>query len=105
MSKASSARWSRVTTRDAMERRAAGRGHYHHQRRTEVMLRRIRIMELLNSLRINRYDPGTVSLIAEKLGISKATASRDLQALKTGDDGPRKRSPGELRDTDDEDED
>jgi DNA invertase Pin-like site-specific DNA recombinase len=76
------AEWSRPTTRDEAQRRAAGRARYDERRQSAAVARRMAIANLTAMGNFRPYERGAKSALARQLGISRATATRDLQWLK-----------------------
>jgi len=71
--------WSQPTTWDAVCRRAAGRRAYNARRTEAALLRRVEVVGLYR--RLGRRH-GVQAEVARRLGVSQATVSRDLQALR-----------------------
>jgi hypothetical protein len=66
-------------TFDEICRRAGGRRHYNAWRGTLRLQRRCKVSRLLRTYPL--FKRGTVTAIAEVLGVSVATISRDIQAI------------------------
>src|SRR5688500_17808012 len=71
--------WSAHTSFSEVQRRAGGRSRYNDRRRVAAALRRIQVMELLQSETI--LTRGTQARLARAVGVSEATLSRDVKAL------------------------
>jgi hypothetical protein len=65
-------------TKDAVQRRASGRRHYHAVRRQRREARRVQVAELLCRY---GWDHGTFARIARELGVHRCTVMRDAQAI------------------------
>jgi hypothetical protein len=67
-------------------RRAGGRRRYNAQRRAAAWRRRQKILTLVEAADwYTRVVPGVLGELAERLGVSRATVCRDLQALRSAD--------------------
>lgn len=72
-------RWSAPTDFDTVCRRAAGRRHYNSLRQFHALLRRRQVIELVG--RYGLFTHGAQARIAQELGVSEATISRDIACL------------------------
>jgi hypothetical protein len=75
-------RWTITTNRAEVCRRAAGRRRYHAQRRFERDCRRALVARMLRSR--GRLERGDQARLAQELGVSEATVSRDVAAIFAG---------------------
>jgi hypothetical protein len=73
--------WSQWVSDGEAAARAAGRRRYNALRRDRAQYRRIQVAELLLS---GGWNYGAQARIAEELGVSDATISRDLKAIFPG---------------------
>jgi hypothetical protein len=71
--------WRQPTSADVAYRRAAGRRAYNMQREIVAMRRRERLAKMLGGYAPTR---GELSGVAHRMGVSKATASRDVAQLR-----------------------
>ena len=71
--------WNKPTTSDEAYRRASGRKHYNAVRQFRAAFRRTQVIRLLQIYGL--LDRGVQSRIAEQLGVSRATVSRDVKAI------------------------
>lgn len=71
--------WAAPTTLDEASRRAGGRRAYNSWRAAIRDLRRLQVVRLLHRYVLGQW--GTVRAIARELGVSPATACRDIKAL------------------------
>lgn len=73
--------WAAPVSTDEAARRAAGRRRYNSVRQLQAQLRRIDVECLLYQF---GWQHGTQARIAEALGVSESTVSRDLKAVFPG---------------------
>ena len=71
--------WSAPTGWDTVCRRASGRRAFNARRREAALLRRLEVVGLYRRLGGRR---GVQAELARRLGVSRATISRDLRALR-----------------------
>ena len=71
--------WSQKVTWDEVCKRASGRRAYNQQRRHVMKARRHQVGTLL--AQYGPWDRGTQARIARELGVSRATISRDVDAI------------------------
>lgn len=71
--------WSKPISTDAAYRRAGGRARYNMQRGDASFTRRQGLARMLGGYAPTR---GELASVARRLGVSKATASRDVARLK-----------------------
>ncbi len=77
--------WGDYAPDDVVARRAGGRRRYNAQRRFEATLRRCQVARLSLRWAMAHPDPfqrGKGAWIARQLGVSEATISRDLAAIR-----------------------
>ncbi|GEM_PF-1968971 len=74
--------WSLPTDPETVKRRAAGRRHYNAWRKHKAMYRRwVLVLETANHLGVSVLNHGAQAKIARKLGVSRSTICRDVQAI------------------------
>ena len=66
-------------TREEFYKRASGRRHYNSMRQFKARERRLEVCELFFRLGFNKW--GVRAEIADRLGVSEATVSRDVKAV------------------------
>jgi len=71
--------WSKPISADAAYRRAGGRARYNMQREITAFRRREALVTMLGGYAPTR---GELASVAARLGVSKATASRDVAQLR-----------------------
>ncbi len=71
--------WSRPTTADIAYRRAGGRARYNAQRQMAAFERREWLRKALGGQAPRRGD---LASLARRMGVSKATASRDVALIR-----------------------
>lgn len=69
-------------TSNQIFRRAGGRRKYQALRRHEALLRRGEIIEIIEQLKLLRFQRGTQAKIARLTGWSEATISRDFKRIR-----------------------
>src|SRR5437762_8812581 len=71
--------WRKPISDEAARRRAGGRARYNMQREIVAMRRREGLLKMLGGYAPTR---GELASVARRLGVSKATASRDVASLR-----------------------
>lgn len=72
--------WSNRISNSEAYRRASGRRHYNAVRQLQAAMRMIRVAEL--SSFVGPVHRGGQAALARELGVSRATISRDVEALR-----------------------
>lgn len=73
--------WSKPASDSEAARRAGGRRRYNSVRNLQAVMRRMEVINLVNTGSLGLTEWGTQTRVAAALGVSRATVCRDMKRL------------------------